>query len=104
MTIKEKETSDFGKSLKYIFGSVHRPNTEFRIKIQYYIDTFRTSTHPTFHSNQTCMFAHIRKDDRVLPHIDMTEWCSNHTVRRIIHKLMSCMENWIISLQVPRKI
>ena len=68
--------------LKYVFGYVHRPNTEFRLKIQHYVDKFRTSTHPIFMSNSSCVFAHIRKDDRALPHVEMAEWCYNHTRKK----------------------
>ena len=68
--------------LKYVFGYVHRPNTEFRLKIQHYVDKFRASTHPTFLSNSSCVFAHIRKDDRALPHVEMVEWCYNHTRKK----------------------
>ena len=82
-TAKEKENIDFSTSaLKYVFGYVHRPNTEFRLKIQHYVDKFRTSTHPIFMSNSSCVFAHIRKDDRALPHVEMAEWCYNHTRKK----------------------
>ena len=46
--------------IKNIFGFAYRANTDFRIKIQHHVDKFRASTHPTFHSNQTCVFAHLR--------------------------------------------
>ena len=49
-----------GGLLKNLYGYIYRYNTEFRIKMQHYIDKFRASTHPTFHSNQTCVFAHLR--------------------------------------------
>ena len=82
-TAKENENNDFSVSaLKYVFGYVHRPNTEFRLKIQHYVDKFRASTHPTFLSNSSCVFAHVRKDDRALPHVEMVEWCYNHTRKR----------------------
>ena len=82
-TEKIKEDVDFSTSaFKYVFGYVHRPNAEFRLKIQHYVDKFRTSTHPMFMSNSSCVFAHIRKNDRALPHVDMTEWCYNHTRKK----------------------
>ena len=72
-------------SLRYIQGYEHRPNTEFRLKIQHYVDRIRATTSPTFTSNTTCTFVHIRKDDRSLPHVDMLEWCRNHTVKSSVN-------------------
>jgi hypothetical protein len=45
------------------------------------VDKFRSSTHPVFHSNQSCVFVHLRKDDRTLPDksVNILEWCQKHT-------------------------
>ena len=67
--------------IKNIFGYAYRYNTAFRWKMQHYIDKFRASSHPLFMSNQTCVFAHIRKDDRTLPDksLNVIDWCRAHT-------------------------
>jgi hypothetical protein len=67
--------------IKNVFGYIYRYNTQFRLKMQHYIDKFRASTHPIFHSNQSCVFVHLRKDDRTLPDksVNILEWCKKHT-------------------------
>ena len=70
-----------GEGIKTLYGYIYRYNSEFRMKMQQYIDKFRSSTNPTFHSNQTCVFVHLRKDDRTLPNktISIIDWCTKHT-------------------------
>lgn len=61
-------------------GSILRQNAEFKLHTQKLVEIFRTSTHPHFTSNMTCIWAHARKGDRILPdEYDMIEWCKTHT-------------------------
>ena len=74
----EEKEMDF-RTLKYIYGYMHRPNIDFAFKIQNLVASFRGSS--GFHSNLPCVWTHMRMDDRRLPDTDMIDWCKRNMYR-----------------------
>jgi len=70
------ETRFYGDVIN-VFGYAFRPNADFRLKIQHYVDHFRATSQPQFYHNTSCVWLHARKDDRMLPpsEWDMLDWC-----------------------------
>lgn len=65
--------------IKYLFGYVHRYNTELRLRIQSIMNRYQLSSEPPFSPDLNCVMVHIRKDDRTkIGEFDMIKWCKSH--------------------------
>jgi hypothetical protein len=78
----------FFSMFNYLFMT--RPNAFFRAQMKKLVHEMRSSSKPHFHPHTPCVAVHIRRGDRIVPGVNMTEFCANatydenpeHTVKR----------------------
>lgn len=77
------ESDPFG-SRKVYFSYAMRLRSEFQLRVQYLVDTFRATNH--YYANQTCVMHHMRKDDRQEKGADMIDWCKQRSYYDAVRK------------------